>query len=591
MKKLISYVVAILLVAGLIITPQKIPVKAASLPADDYLHVNGNKILDQSGNQVRLTGIAWFGYETTNAVFHGIWSVTLESVLDKVADNGFNLLRIPISVQLVNQWRKGVYPMSDSVNTYVNPGLTGKNSLEILDTAIAYCKQKGIKVMFDMHRVVNTQQLNLWYNDTYSVTDFEESWKWLATHYKNDDTVIACDLFNEPHGTPGQGSAAAKWDGSMDQNNWRYEAGKVGQQILAINPNLLIVVEGIEATPKTGHTYGEPDNPTNSPYDFDWWGGNLRGVANYPVNLGTGNSQIVYSPHDYGPSVSAQPWLQSGFTKESLTTNCWDPNWLYIHKQNIAPILVGEWGGRLDGGDNQKWLTYLAQTIAENNLNHTFWCMNPNSGDTGGILKDDWVTIDADKYNIVKQTLWKNSSGKFIGLDHQVNLGANGTHVGGSTSTPTNTPTISPTVTPTIIPTITPTVTPRVTPTVTPTVTPRVTPTITPTQAATGIVVTYTVSNRWDTGANINVTIKNNTTTAINGWTLAWSLPSGQSIANMWNAAYTTSGSTISVTNLSHTATIPGGGGTQSFGFNLNYSGTFQSPSAFTLNGTPCQIQ
>lgn len=28
-------------------------------------------------------------------------------------------------------------------------------------------------------------------------------------------------------------------------------------------------------------------------------------------------------------------------------------------------------------------------------------CLNPNSGDTGGILKDDWVSVEAEKLAIL----------------------------------------------------------------------------------------------------------------------------------------------------------------------------------------------
>jgi uncharacterized protein YjdB len=190
------------------------------------------------------------------------------------------------------------------------------------------------------------------------------------------------------------------------------------------------VVEGIEATPKDGHTYGVTNSAN---YDFNWWGGNLRRARDYPIDLGNRQSQLVYSPHDYGPSVYAQPWFYSGFTKATLTADCWEPNWLYIAMQNIDPILVGEWGGKMDGGNNEKWMGALADTIDQYDLNHTFWCVNPNSGDTGGILLDDWQSVDTAKYNLIEPTLWQDVDGKYIGLDHQVNLGANGTHVGAAT--------------------------------------------------------------------------------------------------------------------------------------------------------------
>lgn len=151
------------------------------------------------------------------------------------------------------------------------------------------------------------------------------------------------------------------------------------------------------------------------------------GVKDYPVDFGseTLNKQIVYSPHDYGPIVYKQPWFEKEFTFESLKKDAWDPYWLYITDEGIAPILVGEWGGFMQG-DNLKWMNYMRQLIDEKKLNHTFWCFNANSGDTGGLVKDDFKTWDEEKYGLVKKVLWQNDSGKFVGLDHKVPLGANG---------------------------------------------------------------------------------------------------------------------------------------------------------------------
>jgi aryl-phospho-beta-D-glucosidase BglC (GH1 family) len=73
-----------------------------------------------------------------------------------------------------------------------------------------------------------------------------------ADKLKNDDTILAIDLKNEPHGKRGYTATApslmAKWDNSTDENNWKYAAEKCGKAILKANPNLLIVVEGLNNT-------------------------------------------------------------------------------------------------------------------------------------------------------------------------------------------------------------------------------------------------------------------------------------------------------------------------------------------------------
>ncbi len=167
-----------------------------------------------------------------------------------------------------------------------------------------------------------------------------------------------------------------------------------------------------------------------------------------------------------------------------------------------------------------------------------------------------------------------------------------------NTSTITPTPvTVTPTpvkVTPTPTPvTVTPTPTPVVvTPTPTPVVvTPTPTPvTVTPTPGTGNYVVTYSM-NDWGSGATVNITIKNNTSTAVNGWTFAWTFSGNQTITNLWSGSYTQSGTSVSVKDAGYNASIPANGGTTNFGFNINYSGTNAIPANFTLNGAACQVQ
>jgi endoglucanase len=419
--------------------PPPPPDPASPPPAgDDWLHVQGRTIIESSGNPVRLTGINWFGYETQANGFYNLNDVNWRFALETMTGLGFNLLRLPISAAIVNEWRSGSDPSVKYVSGEVNYDIDCVTSLKLLDLTIDYCKTVGMKIMFDMHSIAKGQNEEVWS----PVQNLHSAWQWLAARYKGDDTIVAVDLFNEPHGKPFGNGTGAKWDGSSDSNNWRKAAEDAAQKILTENPNLLIMVEGIECYPKPGYTYASTDKDT---YYYNWWGGNLRGVADYPVNLGSSQNKLVYSSHDYGPDLYNQPWFEGGFDKQQLINECWSPNWFYIAEQNIAPVLIGEWGGKLSNANNKKWLELLAQFIAEKELHHTFWCFNPNSGDTGGIMLDDWNTVDDAKYAIVKQTLWKSNAGKFIGLDHVIDLGGSGTgtNVGvyyGSTTT-TSTPT------------------------------------------------------------------------------------------------------------------------------------------------------
>lgn len=83
---------------------------------DDWLHTDGNKILDKDGKQVWLTGVNWFGYNTGTNTFDGLWNSELKPSVKAIADHGFNLIRVPMSTELINSWAAGEYPQANYNN-------------------------------------------------------------------------------------------------------------------------------------------------------------------------------------------------------------------------------------------------------------------------------------------------------------------------------------------------------------------------------------------------------------------------------------------------------------------------------------------
>lgn len=441
---------------------------------DDWLHAVGSRLYDKDGNQVWLTGANWFGMNCTENFPHGLWSADADELLSSVADHGINIIRFPISTELLLSWMNGEpykpVGLTASNDPYYmfNPDFCDENggtmdSMGIFDVLMKKCKKYGIKALIDIHSPASHNSghnYNLWYYEP-SAADADnmaansktgeeitydmwiESVTWLAEKYKNDDTIIAYDLKNEPHGKRGYNGTTcptdiAKWDDSEDLNNWAFAATECGNSILDVNPNALILIEGVEQYPKTekGYTYDTADiwqaSADVSPWYGAWWGGNLRGVKDYPIDFGSKsrNSQIVYSPHDYGPSVYNQTWFDKDFTTQTLLDDYWYDTWAYINDQDIAPLLIGEWGGHMDGGKNQKWMELLRDYMIDNHINHTFWCLNPNSGDTGGLLDSSFTVWDDEKYDLFEPSLWQTSkTGKYISLDHQKPLGVNGTGI------------------------------------------------------------------------------------------------------------------------------------------------------------------
>ncbi|MEM8916395.1 MAG: cellulase family glycosylhydrolase, partial [Pseudomonadota bacterium] len=344
---------------------------ASGLIADGPLVTSGNQILDANGDAVQIRAVNWFGAENDVRAPHGLWQRPMTDMMDQMVAEGFNAIRLPFSVQNV---------LEDQVATAVNgdPSLAGLTTLQIFDRIVEYAEEIGIKIILDAHRVTQGNGAEgIWYAGAYDEEDWIEAWEILGNRYGDSSAIIGADLLNEPHlGTWGTGQ----------RNDWAQAAEQAGNAVLDVAPDWLILVEGIGTYQGEGY----------------WWGGQLQGVRDRPVQLNADN-KLVYSPHDYPPSVFNQSWFNDG----SNLYDVFRENWGFIFEEGLAPILLGEFGSKLENPADQPWAeaitTYLGGDFDGDGTNDlgagqagpsfAWWSWNPNSGDTGGYVLDDWVTV------------------------------------------------------------------------------------------------------------------------------------------------------------------------------------------------------
>ncbi|HMA36619.1 MAG TPA: cellulase family glycosylhydrolase [Chloroflexia bacterium] len=462
---------------------------------------SGTKILNPAGGQFVITGINWYGFETADHVVHGLYSKDYTYIVNEAKQYGYNTLRIPFSNEM---WELNPIPGSSKLSAC--PSCAGKHARDILAMIVNYAGSIGLHVILDNHRseAGNSAEGNgLWYfvsgNNNYPESSWLADWvnvqRWVHGIAQPSDTVavnylaadgapivVGYDLRNEPH-TPSRTAylAGATWgsgDGIDPTGNpnpnpfapacvagstchdWRLAAERAGDNLLgdaAANgwANPLLMVEGIGQYPAANGT------AANGPYDGYWWGGSLLGVngnANNPgapvvFNAGgTASSlgaavanQVVYSAHDYGPSLFQQTWFNtstcytSGCSASSLA-DVWAKNWAYINlpggvnpawaghasypwantgqtAYNQAPIYIGEGGtGKADSdiyssgaGSQGQWFTDLMNFIqssnalnttnnsglAVTNLTFTYWALN--SEDNYGLLGSSYTGLANSK--------------------------------------------------------------------------------------------------------------------------------------------------------------------------------------------------
>jgi endoglucanase len=204
--------------------------------------------------------------------------------------------------------------------------------------------------------------LNHWLADLQTLASLSEA-------YPN---VIGIDIVNEPH--------ALTW------TQFRDMASQAGQAILAVNPNTTVWVEGVGNSSPTGVSGGAN------------WGQNLYeagAIPGFPAN------KLVYTPHSYGPSVANMSYFSDPTFPNNMPA-IWDTLFGHLVGEGYT-MVVGEYGGQYTGNDktwNDAFVTYL---IGKGARDQFWWCVNPNSGDTGGILEGDWRTWNQGKLTLLQR--------------------------------------------------------------------------------------------------------------------------------------------------------------------------------------------
>ncbi|MBO3802012.1 MAG: glycoside hydrolase family 5 protein [Thermoproteota archaeon] len=161
-----------------------------------WLKTNGKYIVDESGNIIILRGTNYMGMEFG-------WFGHSEEDFKRIRDWGFTVVRLPIA------W------------SYIEPkeGYYNDSYLKIVDKVISWCKKYNLYVILDMHQwnwapKFGGNGLPNWAVEKYSTQDeakvgffnnetlqneFFKLWTYVAERYKNESTIFAYDILNEPN--------------------------------------------------------------------------------------------------------------------------------------------------------------------------------------------------------------------------------------------------------------------------------------------------------------------------------------------------------------------------------------------------------
>lgn len=308
-----------------------------------------------------VRGLNWFGYETDCKIVHGLWVNSLDTYFDMLAnDIQINALRIPFSYECIEQWNE--FPKSDCVTA--NPWLSNITIKDTLHVLFQKAAQHNIVILLDFHTVHGKINDVLLPEET-NLSDFLSMWRKVLQEFSSYPNLLGIDIKNEPHG-------------SISWTEWSQYFTTVISFICSDIPQYkgLFFIEGVEDR-----------------FHKSVWGGSFTDLQPSMIHF-VPKQRIVFSPHVYGNSVRGD--IANQDTDDLF--NLWFGD--LTERFPNETIVIGEIGGMNVGGDflwQEKIFSYLEK---KNIRNGFYWCLNPNSYDTGGVLEYDWRTLDWSKIKL-----------------------------------------------------------------------------------------------------------------------------------------------------------------------------------------------
>jgi len=236
------------------------------------LRTSGRYIVNSHGERVKWACVNWYGsYSTTHAV-GGLEFQTMQSLVTRIVELGFNCVRMMYSTQGYKY-----NPTVDNATVAANPNLFGKRFAEIFDITIRALTNAGLMVIINNHNSKSgwcchyNQDEGLWYVPGYPEELWIESLVYYTQMYRNNSLVVGIDLRNEVHDYK---DTHLTWGDGNPKTDWAAAATRAGNAVLQANPNVLIVVMGL------------------------CFGMELRPVKDHPIVLMQSN-RVVYQTHNY----------------------------------------------------------------------------------------------------------------------------------------------------------------------------------------------------------------------------------------------------------------------------------------------------
>lgn len=348
---------------------------------------------DASG-PIHLQGGNWHGPESSAGVLVGLETLPLTNLIGILRDLRMQVIRVPFSADILNKTGTNL-----NVNYTANPELTGMTRIEALDYCITQMGKFGIAVILDMHRKtagVGVDDDGVWYDGSFTETDFITAWEALATRYAGFQNVIGFDPWNEPH-------KAAHWGNSGDTaDDWKRVSETVCNAVHAIAPHWMAFIEGVQNSEWDGG-------------DTHWLGGNFQDAKDPAIGHAVLNlpNKLAYAPHEYQPALIQPRWdVYKRLETEADFQTFFYENWGFAEEDGI-PIAIGETGDNFFDPLSFVHMDALIDLVNRQSIMVLYWSIFPPSNDSGSIVEEDYYIRNEDNLHrkyIVRDALLRNNA-------------------------------------------------------------------------------------------------------------------------------------------------------------------------------------
>lgn len=376
---------------------------------------------------------------------------TIQQTMTELKAQGINMIRLPITPQTLDP----TDPQGRDPNLKNHESIRQTNARQAMEDFIKLADQNDLQVFIDIHSCSNwlgwragrldarppyVDANRVGYDFTReeyscaatgnpnSVTKIHayDRQKWLANLRDiaglpaklGVTNIVGIDVFNEPY--------------DYTWADWKDLVEDAYAAINAVNPNLLIIVEGISAFADSQD--GTPDTRTPVPHGREDlnpnWGENLYEAGSNPLDIP--KDRLLFSPHTYGPSVfvqrhfmdPAEPQCEGLEGDEAGHNSCnvvinpelleagWEEHFGYLRELGYG-MIVGEFGGNMDWPNkasqadrttwshittnvDQQWQQAAASYFKRKNIHACYWSLNPESADTLGWYLTPWDPVSAN---------------------------------------------------------------------------------------------------------------------------------------------------------------------------------------------------